>query len=220
MVGDITCIPTWQGWAFLATVIDCYTKAVIGWATSDNYKTPLISAAIGMAVRNHDIKEGAVFHSDRGPEPLHSRPWRTRRRQVGRGVRPDRSTALVNELRRRGFTDTEIVASGLRTTSRTGQLTDRFRNRVMVGVRGHMDRGIRSSGSSGRPRPAPPDDVAPVLHSPSTAIYRPGVAVFGLAEQAEGTRRPCRRGWPPTPCRPSWRPRLTTSPRWRRARPR
>jgi hypothetical protein len=40
MVGDITYIPTWEGWVFLATVIDCYTKAVIGWAMSDNYKTP------------------------------------------------------------------------------------------------------------------------------------------------------------------------------------
>jgi putative transposase len=66
MVGDITYIPTWEGWVFLATVIDCYTKAVIGWAMSDNYKTSLISAAIGMAVRNHDIKEDAIFHSDRG----------------------------------------------------------------------------------------------------------------------------------------------------------
>jgi putative transposase len=66
MVGDITYIPTWQGWVFLATVIDCYTKAVIGWAMSDTYKTPLISAAIGMAVRNHAIKNGAIFHSDRG----------------------------------------------------------------------------------------------------------------------------------------------------------
>jgi putative transposase len=66
MVGDITYIPTWEGWVFLATVIDCCTKAVIGWAMSDNYKTALISAAIRMAVRNHDIKEGAIFHSDRG----------------------------------------------------------------------------------------------------------------------------------------------------------
>ena len=66
MVGDITYIPTWQGWVFLATVIDCYTKAVIGWAMSDNYKTPLISAAISMAVRNQHLKHGAIFHSDRG----------------------------------------------------------------------------------------------------------------------------------------------------------
>ena len=66
MVGDITYIPTWEGWVFLATVIDCYTKAVIGWAMADNYKTPLISAAIGMAARNHHIPKGAIFHSDRG----------------------------------------------------------------------------------------------------------------------------------------------------------
>jgi putative transposase len=66
MVGDITYIPTWEGWVFLATVIDCYTKAVIGWAMDDNYRTSLISAAIRMAARNHDLKPGAIFHSDRG----------------------------------------------------------------------------------------------------------------------------------------------------------
>jgi transposase InsO family protein len=66
MVGDITYIPTWEGWLFLATVIDCHTKAVIGWAMDDNYKTPLIAAAIEMAARNHDLPAGAIFHSDRG----------------------------------------------------------------------------------------------------------------------------------------------------------
>jgi transposase InsO family protein len=66
MVGDITYIPTWQGWLFLATVIDCHTKAVIGWAMDDNYKTPLIAAAVQMAARNCDLPAGAIFHSDRG----------------------------------------------------------------------------------------------------------------------------------------------------------
>ena len=66
MVGDITYIPTWQGWLYLATVIDCHTKAVIGWAMDDNYKTPLISAAIEMAARNNTIQPKAIFHSDRG----------------------------------------------------------------------------------------------------------------------------------------------------------
>jgi putative transposase len=66
MVGDITYIPTWQGWVYLATVIDCYTKAVVGWAMDDNYKTPLIAAAIDMAARNQKLKQGAIFHSDRG----------------------------------------------------------------------------------------------------------------------------------------------------------
>jgi putative transposase len=66
MVGDITYIRTWEGWVYLATVIDCYTKAVIGWAIDDNYKTPLIEAAIEMAARNHRLAPGAIFHHDRG----------------------------------------------------------------------------------------------------------------------------------------------------------
>jgi putative transposase len=66
MVGDITYIPTWEGWLFLATVIDCATRKVIGWAMDDNYRTPLISSAIEMAARNIDLPADAVFHSDRG----------------------------------------------------------------------------------------------------------------------------------------------------------
>jgi putative transposase len=66
MVGDITYIPTWEGWVYLATVIDCCTKEVVGWAVDDNYKAPLITAAITMAARNHTLHPGAIFHSDRG----------------------------------------------------------------------------------------------------------------------------------------------------------
>jgi len=66
MVGDITYIETWQGWLYLATVIDCHTKAVVGWAMDDNYKTPLITAAITMAARNSTLAPDAIFHTDRG----------------------------------------------------------------------------------------------------------------------------------------------------------
>jgi putative transposase len=66
MVGDITYIPTWEGWLFLATVIDCATRKIIGWAMDGNYKTPLIKNAIRMAARNVGLPEDAVFHSDRG----------------------------------------------------------------------------------------------------------------------------------------------------------
>ncbi len=66
MVGDITYIDTWEGWVYLATVIDCATRKIVGWAMDDNYRTPLISRAIEMAARNLDLPEGAVFHSDRG----------------------------------------------------------------------------------------------------------------------------------------------------------
>jgi transposase InsO family protein len=66
MVGDITYIHTWEGWLYLALVIDCYSKKIIGWAMDDNYKTPLIVRAIQMAARNVALPKGAIFHSDRG----------------------------------------------------------------------------------------------------------------------------------------------------------
>ena len=68
MVGDITYIPTWQGWLYLATVIDCYTKACIGYAMADHLRTELVIDALTMAARNYPLVEGAIFHSDRGTQ--------------------------------------------------------------------------------------------------------------------------------------------------------
>jgi transposase InsO family protein len=66
MVGDITYIPTWEGWLFLPAVIGCATRKIVGWAMADNYRTPLIASAIEMAARNLPLPDEAVFHSDRG----------------------------------------------------------------------------------------------------------------------------------------------------------
>ena len=66
LVGDITYIHTWEGWLYLATVIDCHTKAVVGWSMADHFRTPLIDAAITMAAGNITLEPGAIFHSDRG----------------------------------------------------------------------------------------------------------------------------------------------------------
>jgi len=66
LIGDITYIPTWQGWLYLATVIDCHTRMIIGYAMDDNYKTPLISAALRNAADNQKLSDQAIFHSDRG----------------------------------------------------------------------------------------------------------------------------------------------------------
>ncbi|WP_103062449.1 DDE-type integrase/transposase/recombinase [Actinomyces qiguomingii] len=51
-VGDITYIPTWVGFVYLATVLDCCTKKVVGWALADHMRTDLVREAIDMAVRN------------------------------------------------------------------------------------------------------------------------------------------------------------------------
>ncbi len=66
LVGDITYIPTWDGWVYLATVIDCYSKKVIGYALDDHYRTPLISTAIRRATATHEVASRAIFHTDRG----------------------------------------------------------------------------------------------------------------------------------------------------------
>ena len=66
LVGDITYVPTGEGWLYVALVIDCYSRAIVGWAMADNYKTGLITAAIRMAARRLTIPVNAVFHSDRG----------------------------------------------------------------------------------------------------------------------------------------------------------
>jgi transposase InsO family protein len=66
LVGDVTYIRTWEGWLYLALVIDCYSRAIVGWAMDDNYQTPLLHRAIRRAATNLPLPPGAVFHSDRG----------------------------------------------------------------------------------------------------------------------------------------------------------
>lgn len=79
MVGDITYIPTWQGWVYLATVIDCYTKACIGYAMADHLRAELAIDALAMAARNYPLTQGAIFHSDRGAQYMHNLPARRSR---------------------------------------------------------------------------------------------------------------------------------------------
>ena len=68
LVGDITYIRTWTGWLYLATVIDCHTRAVIGWSMATHMRTSLICDAMSMAAGSVDLAEGVVFHSDRGTQ--------------------------------------------------------------------------------------------------------------------------------------------------------
>jgi putative transposase len=68
LVGDITYIPTWAGWLYLATVIDCFNTEVIGYAMADHMRTSLVTDALGMAARNHHLAAGCIFHSDRGTQ--------------------------------------------------------------------------------------------------------------------------------------------------------
>ena len=68
LVGDITCLPSWQGRLYLATVIDCHTKACIGYALAEHLRADLVIDALQMAARNYTLADGAIFHSDRGTQ--------------------------------------------------------------------------------------------------------------------------------------------------------
>jgi putative transposase len=84
-VGDITYVKTWQGWAYLATVIDCYSRRVVGWAIAEHMRTDLIIDALRMAIITRNPPPGVIFHSDRGSQYT-SDEFRTFCRR--NGVRP------------------------------------------------------------------------------------------------------------------------------------
>jgi putative transposase len=67
-VGDITYISTGEGWLYLATAIDCYSKIVVGWSMAEHLRSSLVVAALDMAATNVTIAPDAIFHSDRGTQ--------------------------------------------------------------------------------------------------------------------------------------------------------
>jgi transposase InsO family protein len=67
-VGDITYIPTAEGWLYLATVIDLFSRMVVGWAASERMTTDLVEKAFLNAYWKRKPSNGLIFHSDRGSQ--------------------------------------------------------------------------------------------------------------------------------------------------------
>jgi transposase InsO family protein len=65
-VGDISYIHTGQGFVHLATVIDCYSKKVVGWSIADHMRTELVADALRNAAATTLIEPDAIWHPDRG----------------------------------------------------------------------------------------------------------------------------------------------------------
>jgi transposase InsO family protein len=64
--GDITYVWTWEGWMYLATVIDIASRRVVGWAMADHLRAELVCDALTDAVNRRRPPPGVIFHSDRG----------------------------------------------------------------------------------------------------------------------------------------------------------
>ena len=64
--GDITYVPTWEGWLYLATVIDIASRRIVGFAMAERLRTELVADALTNAVAARDPVPGVIFHSDKG----------------------------------------------------------------------------------------------------------------------------------------------------------
>ena len=67
-VGDITYIPTKKGWLYLATVIDLYSRQIVGWSMADHMKADLVNDALLMAIWARKPEKGLIWHTDRGSQ--------------------------------------------------------------------------------------------------------------------------------------------------------
>jgi putative transposase len=67
-VADITYLPTWQGFLYLAAVVDAFSRRVVGWSMAGHLRTSLIVDAMDMAIARRRPTAGLVHHSDRGTQ--------------------------------------------------------------------------------------------------------------------------------------------------------
>jgi putative transposase len=65
-VADITYVPTDQGWLFVAAVLDCYSRKIVGWAMDQTMPADLAGDALKMALEQRHPSPGLLHHSDRG----------------------------------------------------------------------------------------------------------------------------------------------------------
>jgi len=67
-VGDITYLPTGQGWLYLAVVLDLCSRAVVGWSMANHMRAELVNQALSMALCQRQPAAGLIMHTDRGSQ--------------------------------------------------------------------------------------------------------------------------------------------------------
>jgi transposase InsO family protein len=67
-VGDITYLPTGEGWLYLAVVLDLCSRAVVGWSMADHRRAALVTQALAMAIYQRQPAAGLIMHTDRGSQ--------------------------------------------------------------------------------------------------------------------------------------------------------
>jgi putative transposase len=96
-VADIKYIPSAAGWLYLAAVVDCFSRRVVGWSMRDDLSAQLVVDALEMAVARRRPRPGLVHHSDQGTQPRLNRS--SQHRLVGQSVEARRGPRLVSSIR-------------------------------------------------------------------------------------------------------------------------
>ena len=65
---DITYLPTWEGWLYLASVLDCFSRLIVGWCMLPTLRLELVERALEMAVARRRPAPGLIHHSDHGSQ--------------------------------------------------------------------------------------------------------------------------------------------------------
>jgi putative transposase len=112
-VADITYVRTWQGWLYLAVVVDTYSRRVVGWSMRDDLNAELVVDALQMAVWRRQPAAGLVHHSDRGSQYTN---W-----AIGRTLR---DSGILQSMGSRGDAYDNAQAESFMSTLKT-ELIDR-----------------------------------------------------------------------------------------------
>jgi putative transposase len=67
-VADITYVPTWAGFLYLAVVLDAHSRRIVGWAMADHLRSELVIDAVDMALWRRRPTQGVIHHSDQGSQ--------------------------------------------------------------------------------------------------------------------------------------------------------
>lgn len=112
-VADITYVRTWQGWLYVAVVIDTYSRRVVGWSMRDDLQAAVVVDALEMAVWRRQPQAGLVHHSDRGSQYT---SW-----AIGRTLR---DSGILQSMGSRGDAYDNAQAESFMSTFKT-ELVDR-----------------------------------------------------------------------------------------------
>ena len=66
--GDITYVPTRQGWLYVTVLLDLYSRRIVGWAVDEQATTIVTLSALEMALQQRPVPVGLLHHSDRGSQ--------------------------------------------------------------------------------------------------------------------------------------------------------